>query len=121
MINRDEAIAIASQYLRDQKTNVDPNNLTIIHDYIRETSFGWVFSWNDRRYLESGDHRYAMCDNHPFVVLCRDGKVVRLPTLNELGLGKEGNILAIYGTFDERIQALADKIKRETGNAEGEV
>lgn len=45
-----------------------------------ELDFGWVFYWNSRRFLETGDVRHALVGNSPFVVDRRDGSVHPLGT-----------------------------------------
>lgn len=45
-----------------------------------ELNFGWVFYWNSRRFLETGDGRHALHGNTPFLVDRRDGSVYPVGT-----------------------------------------
>ncbi len=47
-----------------------------------EQSYGWVFFYNSRRYLETGDIMFAFAGNGPVVVERKDG------TVTELGSGR---------------------------------
>ncbi len=45
---------------------------------------GWVFFWNSRAYVESGEVAYALGGNGPYVVDRRDGSVHRLGTASSV-------------------------------------
>jgi hypothetical protein len=47
----------------------------ILDESTVETDFGWVFFWNSKRYLESGDYRDALAGNAPLIVDRADGSV----------------------------------------------
>jgi hypothetical protein len=49
-------------------------------DATTEFNFGWVFYWNSRRFLETGDARHALSGNTPFIIDRRDGSVRPLGT-----------------------------------------
>lgn len=34
-----------------------------------EYDFGWVFFWNTKRFMESGDHRHGLVGNAPLIVV----------------------------------------------------
>lgn len=79
MITLDGARQIASDFLRNLRSNVDSTNFVISDASTREEPFGWVFFWNDRRFIETGDDLYALCGNLPVVVLRQTGQVMYLP------------------------------------------
>ena len=43
-----------------------------------ELPWGWVFYWNTRLYLETGDFEHAVFGNPPLVVNRRDGSVTTI-------------------------------------------
>jgi hypothetical protein len=80
MINRDEAERISNQFIQNIAPS-DAHNIQVIQKLIREEDFGWVFAWNDRRYVEDGDIFYALDGNEPIVVSRRTGIAQFLPRL----------------------------------------
>lgn len=57
-------------------------DLEILDRCTVETDFGWIFFWNSRRFLESGDPIHALAGNAPLLVDSRDG------TLHETSTAK---------------------------------
>jgi hypothetical protein len=49
-------------------------------DATTEFNFGWIFYWNSRRFLETGDRRHALHGNTPFIVDRRNGSVYPIGT-----------------------------------------
>jgi hypothetical protein len=47
----------------------------VLDDSTVETDFGWIFCWNSKRYLESGDYRDALAGNVPLIVDRANGSV----------------------------------------------
>lgn len=41
--------------------------------------FGWLFSYQSSWYLQTGDKRWRLYDNHPFLVDRRDGRIIEVP------------------------------------------
>ena len=78
MITQDEALRIALEFLSKLKPG-SPEQLVIVKT--REEPFGWVFFWNAKRFVETGDSRFGLSGNQPFVVLRGDGTAMWLPTL----------------------------------------
>lgn len=71
----DEAKQIAVAHLSVLSNKGGPN-LAIMEDHTLEREFGWVFFWNSKQYLESGDKMQALGGNAPLVVLKKDGSVI---------------------------------------------
>jgi hypothetical protein len=55
------------------------DDFVVIHDETVEIAEGWVFFYNSREFVETGDFRDALAGNGPIFV-DRDGLVKRLPT-----------------------------------------
>ena len=49
--------------------------LVLLEQHTIERTFGWVFFYNARRYLGTGDFRDALAGNAPIVVTGADGRV----------------------------------------------
>lgn len=65
MITYLEAKDIAATYIK----NIE--NITVcelIEDETIEESFGWVFFYNSKEFLETGDFSYALIGNAPIIV-----------------------------------------------------
>lgn len=73
MITRDEAIGIAEEAIKRYPAEDDDE--IIIEREPREESFGWVFFYNSRRFLDTGDDSYALTGNAPVVVMRETGEV----------------------------------------------
>jgi len=72
-----EAKAIAQAFVESLDTwFTDPADGPAVQwDATTEFNFGWVFYWNSRRFLETGDQRHALQGNSPLLVDRRDGVV----------------------------------------------
>ena len=79
MINHNEALKVATDFIRQTQGKVRSENVVINDAVTIEEPFGWVFSWNDRRYLETGDIKYALYGNIPVVVIRTTGRTLYLP------------------------------------------
>lgn len=79
MITCEDAEAIAKRYLDDlQKEIGDPLQLT----KTQEESFGWVFFYQTKEFLETGNLSAMLAGNAPFIVNRRDGGIHVLGTAN---------------------------------------
>ena len=51
------------------------DNIVIVDEHTVERPFGWVFIYNTREYLESGQLADALAGNDPWIVDRRDGSL----------------------------------------------
>lgn len=65
MIDFELANNIALNYLKDMELNV---NLPLEIMEVREEAFGWVFFYQSREYVMSGDFGCMLAGNSPFIV-----------------------------------------------------
>lgn len=49
--------------------------LAVMEDRTREESFGWVFFYNTKRFVETGDMQWALGGNAPLIVDRRSGNL----------------------------------------------
>jgi Immunity protein 35 len=69
-----EARNLAEGHLA-KTAGTSPEPVVIVDDSTIETDFGWIFFWNSKRYLESGDFRDALAGNVPLIVDRANGSV----------------------------------------------
>jgi hypothetical protein len=69
-----EAEQCALSYLRSLESEVGCE-LVLLGDYATEKAFGWVFFYDSKRHVETGNFRDALAGNAPIVVTKTDGQV----------------------------------------------
>lgn len=60
-----EAIEIANNYLNTLETDIE---LMLQTDKTMSEDFGWVFFYNSKPYVETGDFRFMLGGNAPLIV-----------------------------------------------------
>jgi hypothetical protein len=71
-ITKAEAEQIARKYV---KTLGQTMELVLLVDQTIERSFGWIFFYDSKRYIETGDIRHALAGNAPVIVTKADGQI----------------------------------------------
>jgi hypothetical protein len=74
-----EARVLAEGYLKKLPAS-PPIELVILDQHTIETDFGWVFFWNSKKYIETGNFQYCIPGNGPIIVDRRDGSVHGTPS-----------------------------------------
>jgi len=68
-VDRQEARAIAARYIdRDNACRVEGHLLVLLDEHTIEKPYGWIFFYNSKGWLETGDTKYAIAGNAPFLV-----------------------------------------------------
>jgi len=75
MITYEEARRLAAEHLGEGRPGPYGVTPLIIEGSTRETEFGWLFFYNAKEYLETGDFRYCLAGNAPLFISKRDGAV----------------------------------------------
>lgn len=73
-MTEEEARRIAEAYLAAEAAGAGVE-LAIVETETLERPFGWVFFYNTRRFLETGDEMASAVGNAPFIVDRRSGRV----------------------------------------------
>ena len=75
MITLDEALKIVSAHLSrlDHSTGDEPT--VVMESETIEKQFGWIFFYNTKKYIETGDFKYMLAGNAPLIVDKDSGKV----------------------------------------------
>lgn len=84
MLTQDQARELAQQALlkMEQRTGL---NLAILDSETMERSWGWVFFWNSREYIQSRDSTKAVFGNSPFIIDRLTGKFAPSGTAHPIG------------------------------------
>jgi hypothetical protein len=73
-MNKEKARAIAAEHLSEGRQTPEGVTPVIIDAETQEREFGWVFFYDSKEYVETGDFIHAIPGNAPVVVL-RDGAI----------------------------------------------
>jgi hypothetical protein len=72
-ITREQAVAAARQYVADASAD-SGTEFVVVEQLTREYDFGWVFFYDTRAYVETGDELQMAVGNAP-VIVSTDGAV----------------------------------------------
>jgi len=73
-ITKSEAEQVAREYLRTKEGDSGGDLVLLVEETI-ERNFGWVFFYDSKRHIETGDIRHALAGNAPIVVTKTDGRI----------------------------------------------
>lgn len=73
-----EAKRLVSKHLEGIRLQDD--SAVIIDSAIMAKSYGWVFFYDSRKHVETGNISYALAGNGPIIVLKSSGELVALTT-----------------------------------------
>ena len=79
MLNLEQAQAVAENHLQTLSAR-SGHDLVLHGEYTREEDFGWVFFFNTRAYVETGDINDALGGNGPLLVDAKSGKLLEAGT-----------------------------------------
>jgi hypothetical protein len=88
-MNMSDAQQIALRYVKDLERE-SGCELALIDSATIERSFGWVFFYDSRRHIQTGNIRDAIAGNAPFVITRADGNVHETGTAQPLEHYLEG-------------------------------
>lgn len=78
-----DALDLARSYVK-QKAAECGIDLQLVEAEILEKSFGWVFFYQSKRFLETGDYSERLAGNAPFIIDRRDGGLHTMGTAKPL-------------------------------------
>jgi hypothetical protein len=73
-MTKSEAEHRASEYLKAREDEAGCE-LVLMDQQTLERPFGWVFFYDAKRHLETGDFRHALAGNAPILVTKADGRI----------------------------------------------
>lgn len=79
MINKEQAEKIVYKHLAllEKESGVQ---LKLINTETIEKEFGWIFFYNSKKYIETGEFRYMLAGNAPIIVNKKDGSLYETGT-----------------------------------------
>src|SRR5262245_34957990 len=80
MIDRATAQRIAEATIASMSYDVAGDRLVLVEEATIEKSYGWVFFYDSRKYLEAGDTSVQLAGNAPLLVHRHDGSIDLLGT-----------------------------------------
>ncbi|WP_293267921.1 YrhB domain-containing protein [Neptunomonas sp.] len=79
-MNIDEAKSLVLKELSKDESL----NLMILEDETIEKSWGWVFFYQTKEYVETGDFRFMLGGNAPYIVNRNTGQITETGTAYEI-------------------------------------
>jgi hypothetical protein len=93
MIDQAYARSLVEQFLRDSEQFAQVE-LSILDEFTREYPYGWVFFYQDTRFIETGDPRFMVGGNAPVLVDKKTGALHVLSTSDRLERSLEAHARA---------------------------
>jgi hypothetical protein len=79
MIEWEQAHQIASAHAAAIPLAVEGDRAVVDDRHTSAYEFGWLFVYQSSWFLQTGDRRWMVYDNHPFLVDRRDGRILVVP------------------------------------------
>ena len=73
MVDREQARALVAADLAAMPPASPDDAYVVLDEHTIERDWGWVFFYNSQTYRETGDDRYALLGNAPYIVRRSDG------------------------------------------------
>ncbi len=80
MMDRAAARALIANRLAAMPPPAPDDGWVVLDEHTIERDWGWVFFYDSRRYLETGDLSFAVAGNAPYLVRRADGAVFETGT-----------------------------------------
>lgn len=79
MINKEKAIHIAKKYLEENSIDAQ-----VLESRTIEEENLWVFFYNSKEFIETGDLSFSLAGNAPLVILKHSGEILETGTARPL-------------------------------------
>ena len=79
-MKKHEAQSLVESELEKTKDNFDPIDCVILEDETIERTWGWMFFYQSKAYVETGDFREMLGGNAPIIVNRNTGKITHTGT-----------------------------------------
>lgn len=83
MISKTEALSLAKEFITGKECELDCK-LVIQDEKTIERSFGWVFFYNSKEFVETKDPKYMIAGNAPLIVNRSDSVIQELGTAHPI-------------------------------------
>lgn len=78
MLTKEEALSLVSTRLR--QSSAADNPLVVVDEITIEKPFGWVFSYNTKKFVDTGVSDYRIVGNGPIIVNKHTGAIKHCPS-----------------------------------------
>ena len=82
MLTYSQALAIAEKEVL--KLSMPDDEYIIVEDQVAEMSWGWIFIYNSRQFIETGDDQYHLMGNAPIFINRETGQIRHTGTANDV-------------------------------------
>jgi Immunity protein 35 len=83
MLDLESAKLIVLTYLNSRNT-VQGDTLAIREDFIVEKEYGWIFSYDSSKFIETGEFRYRRVANFPILIFKDNGEMFPVNIYSDL-------------------------------------
>jgi hypothetical protein len=83
MLDLESAKLKVLEYL-NSKYKLFDDTLAIREDFIVEKEYGWIFSYDSKKFLETKEFRYRRIGNHPILIFKDDGEIYPVANTSDL-------------------------------------
>ena len=83
-MNKHEAKILVESELERTKDKYNPIDCVVLEEETIEKSWGWVFFYQSKAYVETGDFREMLGGNAPIIVNRNTGKLTHTGTAYEI-------------------------------------
>ena len=74
-MDKHQAQSLIEQRLEENRNPLFNGEVVILEEHTIETDFGWVFFYQTKRWVETGDMMDGLVGNAPFIIDRRDGSI----------------------------------------------
>lgn len=74
MLSKDEARSVAERYIAELESVIG-TELVLIDEATIERTFGWVFFYNSRSYVDTGNFSECLVGNAPVIITRENGEI----------------------------------------------
>ena len=74
-MNRSEAQSLVEKELAQSLDSQENSNIVVLEDETIEHEWGWIFFYQSKEYLKTGDFRHALGGNAPYIVNRNNGQI----------------------------------------------
>ena len=82
MLTYSQALAIAEKEVL--KLSMPDDEYIIVEDQVVEMPWGWIFIYNSRQFIETGDDQYHLMGNAPIFINRETGQIHHTGTANDV-------------------------------------
>ncbi|GAB2829212.1 hypothetical protein [Ferruginibacter profundus] len=79
MLTEKEMDEIAEKYIADMFEGTS-KEVILLHEFTLKKNYGNIYVYNNKKYIETKDYRYALAGNAPFLVQNETGKIIEFGT-----------------------------------------